>query len=89
MLLLREAVAWRLVDLLTQSVHLHKAKHVLGARILVRSAFETVGMLIYASQEMRRVVAGELDFHEFSKRTSQLLLGSVSWTLCLPAGQQE
>lgn len=75
-LLLREAVAWRLVDLLLQSVQLHKAKHVLGARILVRSAFETLGMLIYSNQDMRRVVANELNFHEFSKRTSQLLLGS-------------
>lgn len=75
-LLLREAVAWRLVDLLQQSVQLHKAKHVLGARILVRSAFETLGMLIYSNQDIRRVVANELDFHEFSKRTSQLLLGS-------------
>lgn len=76
LLLLREAIAWRLVDLLTQSAFLHRAQHVLGARILVRSAFETLGMLIYSSQEMRRVVAGELDFHEFSRRTSQLLLGS-------------
>ena len=75
-LLLREAVAWRLVDLLEQSVYLHKAKHVLGARILVRSAFETLGMLIYSNQEMRRVVTGELDFHEFSERTNRLLLGS-------------
>lgn len=75
-LLLREAVAWRLVDLLQQSVQLHKAKHVLGARILVRSAFETLGMLIYSNQDIRRVVANELNFHEFSMRTSQLLLGS-------------
>ena len=76
LILLREAIAWRLVDLLTQSTFLHKAQHVLGARILVRSAFETLGMLIYSNQEMRQVVAGELDFHEFSTRTSQLLLGS-------------
>lgn len=82
-LLLREAVGWRLIDLLVQSTQLHKMKHVLGARILVRSAFETLGMLIYANQEMRRVVAGELDFHEFSKRTSQLLLGSRDKTTSL------
>lgn len=61
---------------MTQSVYLHKNDHVLGARILLRSAFETVGVLIYSNQEMRRVVGGQLDFHEFSSRTKRLLLGS-------------
>lgn len=75
-LLLREAVAWRLQDLLEQSYLLYKNSHLLGARILLRSGFETVAVLIYLNQEMRRVVAGALNFHEFSERTAKLLLGS-------------
>ncbi len=48
----------------------------LGSRILLRSAFETLAVLVHLNQLMRRVVAGELDFHEFSDKTTILLLGS-------------
>ena len=41
-LTLRETVAWRTQDLLEQSLLLHDSNHLLGARILLRSAFETV-----------------------------------------------
>ncbi|MEC5206516.1 PAS domain-containing protein [Vogesella perlucida] len=75
-LLLRETVAWRLQDLLEQSLELSRVGHVLGARILLRSAFETLAMLIYLNRSMRSVVAGTLDFHVFSDKTSRLLLGS-------------
>lgn len=75
-LLLREAVAWRLQDLLEQSLALSTKGHLLGARILLRSAFETLAMLIYLNKSMRSVVAGNLDFHVFSEKTSRLLLGS-------------
>lgn len=37
--MLREAVFWRLHDLLTQSYALHQQGHGLGARILLRSGF--------------------------------------------------
>lgn len=75
-LLLREAVAWRLQDLLEQSLALSTKGHLFGARILLRSAFETLAMLIYLNKSMRSVVAGNLDFHVFSEKTSRLLLGS-------------
>ncbi|WP_374538209.1 hypothetical protein [Chitinimonas taiwanensis] len=75
-LLLREAVAWRLQDLLEQSLTLSRTGHLLGARILLRSAFETLAMLIYLNRSMRSVVAGNLDFHNFSDKTAKLLLGS-------------
>lgn len=75
-LLLRESVAWRLQDLLEQSLLLSRADHILGARVLLRSAFETLAMLIYLNRSMRSVVAGNLDFHVFSDKTSKLLLGS-------------
>jgi hypothetical protein len=73
---LREGVAWRTQDLLGQSVLLHDAQHAVGARILLRSAFESVAVLIYLNQLTRQVLAGTLNFHEFSEKTATLLLGS-------------
>ena len=75
-LLLRESVAWRLQDLLEQSLVLSRTGGLLGARILLRSAFETLAVLIYLNKSMRSVVAGNLNFHAFSEKTSRLLLGS-------------
>lgn len=73
---LRECVSWRTQDLLQQSVVLFDLGHVLGARVLLRSAFESVAMLIYLNQMTRRVLDGSLGFHEYSEKTSVLLLGS-------------
>ena len=75
-LLLREAVHWRLHDLLSQSFTLHQNDQVLGARILLRSAFETSAMLTYLNILMNQVIEGALDFHIFGSKTEQLLLGS-------------
>ena len=75
-LMLREAVFWRLCDLLTQSHVLFQSKHILGARILLRSGFESLAILIHLNQMMANVLAGRLDFHAFSEKTSQLHLGS-------------
>lgn len=74
--LLREAVFWRATDLLTQSYALYVQGHALGARILLRSAFETVSMLIYLNQLIQQVLDWNLDFHAFGTKTSVLLLGS-------------
>ena len=73
---LREAVSWRTQDLLEQSVALYDSGHLLGARILLRSAFETVAILVYLNQLTRKVLAGDLNFHDFSDKTTVLLLGS-------------
>lgn len=73
---LRETVSWRTQDLLQQSLFLFEAGHLLGARVLLRSAFETLAILIYLNQMMRKVISNELDFHQFSDKTSTLLLGS-------------
>ena len=73
---LRESVSWRAQDLLEQSVALYDAGHLLGARILLRSAFETVAVLIYLNQLTRKVLIGELGFHDFSEKTTTLFLGS-------------
>lgn len=73
---LREAVSWRLQDLLYQSKLLSDKYQLLGARILLRAAFETLAFLIHVNQLMRKVVAGEVDFHSFSDKTTVLLLGT-------------
>ncbi len=75
-LTLRATVGWRTQDLLEQSLFLYDHDHLLGARILLRSALETVAILIYLNQITRKVLAGTLDFHDFSDNTSTLLLGS-------------
>ena len=65
---LREAVFWRLQDLMTQSYALHQQRHGLGARILLRSAFESLAVLIYLNELMRQVLDGKLNFHAFRAR---------------------
>jgi len=75
-LMLRESVAWRAHDLLFQAHTLHNAGHILGSRILIRSAVETIALLIYLNQLTKSVLAGTENFHLFSQKTSKLLLGS-------------
>jgi hypothetical protein len=74
--MLREAVFWRLHDLMTQSYALHQQGHGLGARILLRSGFESLATLIYLNQLMQQVLDGKLNFHVFGDKTTTLLLGS-------------
>src|SRR3990172_1257641 len=75
-LVLRETVFWRTHDLLTQAHLLYEAKHILGSRILIRSALESVSILIYLNQLTAQVLEGTLDFQSFEIKTCQLLLGS-------------
>ena len=73
---LREVVCWRMTDLLNQAIVLHRHDQILGTRILLRSAFETLAVLIYLNQQMTKVLNSQLNFHEFSNLTEVLLLGS-------------
>jgi len=73
---LREAIFWRITDLLKQITVLAEAGHLLGARILLRSTVETLGILIYLNQKTIAVLEGNETLHSFSDKTSQLLLGS-------------
>ena len=73
---LRETILWRMHDLLSQSYMLHSKNHALGARILLRSSVESLAILIYLNQLIGKVLNQKLDFHEFSDKTSALLLGS-------------
>lgn len=74
--MLREAVSWRTQDLLAQSCLLHRFGHDIGARILLRSAFETVAMLIYLNSQIQKLLDGKITFNDFGDLTSVLLLGS-------------
>src|SRR5574338_1003372 len=64
---LRETVFWRLHDLLSQSYVLHQQGHGLGARILLRSGFESLAMLLYLNQLVQQVLDGKLSFHTFGQ----------------------
>jgi hypothetical protein len=72
----REALLWRMHDLGKQILLLMDTQHILGARILLRSAIETLAVLIYLNQKTESVISGKLSFFEFDEITKQLLMGS-------------
>ncbi len=74
--MLRECTFWRIHDLLSQAQILFKAQKILGSRILIRSALETLAVLIYLNYLTEKVIEEKQDFHEFSLITSRLLIGS-------------
>ena len=82
-IVLRELLFWRLHDLLVQVVALAKGNHGLGARILLRSAVETLALLIFLNQKTEAVLSKKEPFSAFNEATSKLLLGSkdksTSW----------
>ncbi len=84
-IVLRELTFWRVTDLLNQLVALSSAEHILGARILLRSTIETLGILIYLNQKTRAVLEGKETFNAFSDITSQLMLGSKNKTTKIEA----
>jgi len=82
---LREALLWRMNDLGRQTLLLAQHNHILGARILLRSAIETLGLLIYLNQKMSAVIDGSLSFFKFDDITKQLMIGSKNKATSLPA----
>jgi len=72
----RALTLWRVEDLLRQAMVLQNMKHVLGARILIRSAYETLAILIFMNNRMDAVIKGNISFFKFAEITSKLLLGS-------------
>lgn len=75
-IVLRELSSWRFSDLLSQAVLLGGRNHILGARILLRSAIETLGTLIYLNQKTEAVLHRKENFASFGEITSRLMLGS-------------
>lgn len=84
-IVLRELTFWRVTDLLTQIVYLSKNGHLLGSRILLRSTIETIGVLIFLNQKTKAVLNGDETFYNFSKLTTQLMLGSKNKTTPIEA----
>lgn len=77
-LVIRELVFWRLTDLIDNTLLLLGQSHVLGARILLRSAYETLGVLIYLNQKIDSLIDGKNSFSDFNKITVRLMLGAKS-----------
>jgi hypothetical protein len=74
--LIRECVFWRTHDLLSQAQMLYENTQILGSRILIRSAIETIASLTYLNLKSELVLSGKLNFHEYDQLTRQLLLGT-------------
>lgn len=80
-IVLRELVCWRFTDLLAQTAYLIRGQRILGARILIRSAIETIAILIYLNQRTEIVLNGDsTSFFDFATMTSRLMLGSRNAT---------
>lgn len=75
LIVLREAILWRIVDILTQAYNIGINGMIVGSRILVRSALETVCLIIYMNKKMRSVIEGKMSFDDFENITTRMLLG--------------
>lgn len=84
-IVIREALLWRMHDLGQQVLLLMEHKHILGARILLRSAIETLALLIYLNQKTRSVLSGDISFFDFDEITKQLLMGSKNGATSMAA----
>lgn len=84
-LILRNATAWRAHDLLIQALLLSDAGHLLGARILVRAAIETLAVLSYLNDLMYGVIEGKTAYSDFMEKTKKLALGSKNKSTPLEA----
>jgi len=76
LIVLREAIFWRFVDISTQAYNIGINGMIVGSRILVRSALETVCLIIYMNKKMRSVIEGKMTFDDFENITTRLLLGA-------------
>ena len=78
--IVRECICWRTHDLLNQAALLLNLGHSLGCRILLRSAIESVAVLVYLNEQIRAVSRGNLSFGDFQNKSLRLLLGSKDGT---------
>jgi len=72
-IVLRELVLWRFTDLITQAAYLIRGQHILGARVLIRCAIETLAILIYLNQRTSAVISGAASFFDFANMTRTYL----------------
>ena len=76
LIVLREAISWRFVDILTQAYNNEKNGMITGSLILTRAALETVCLLIYMNNKMQLVIEGKMSFEDFDNVTTKLLWGA-------------
>ena len=76
LLMLREAILWRTVDIISQAHYLSINKMIIGSRILIRSALETICMLIYMNKKIQSVVEGNMSFEDFNKIIERMYIGA-------------
>lgn len=76
LIVLREAISWRFVDILTQAYNNEKNGMITGSLILTRAALETVCLLIYMNKKMQLVIEGKMSFEDFDNVTTKLLWGA-------------
>lgn len=76
LIVLREGLSYRVVDILEQAYLLGHTNKIVGARILTRSALESVCLLIYMNQSMQLVVENKMSFNDFEDITTRLLFGA-------------
>lgn len=75
LIVVREGIAWRLIDILEQAYKIGRQEMIVGARILTRSALETLCLLIYMNRRMRLLVENKMGFEDFQELTRRFLLG--------------
>ena len=75
LLVVREGICWRLIDILDQAYKIGQQGMIVGARILSRSAIETLCLLIYMNRRMKQLTEDNLGFDDFQDLTSRFLLG--------------
>jgi hypothetical protein len=63
-------------DLGQQILLLSDARHYLGARILLRSAVETLALLTFLSNKIEQVISGKQSYFEYDEFTSRALRGT-------------
>jgi len=76
LLVLREGIGWRLIDILSQANKLGQDNMIIGARILTRSALETLCLLIYMNHQIEIVTDNKLSFNDFENNTRRMLVGA-------------
>lgn len=81
----RETVAWRFVDILGQAWFLHTHAKAIGARILLRSAIETIAILIYQDKLIDDLLNSKINFHDFMEKIIIVMLGSKNESTDQPA----
>jgi len=73
---LREGISWRIVDILIQAYRIGCKGMTVGARILTRSALETVCLLIYMNRRMQAVVENKMSLNDFQLLTNRMFFGA-------------